>query len=60
MQRYVNECCGRLNMRGLNLGDKLGQMVRGMGGKPLPYAVLTAPNESIPAPRIIPMMWLPA
>ena len=59
MQRYVNECCGRLNMRGLKLEDKLGRMVRGMDGKPLPYAVLTAPNESIPAPRIIPMMWLP-
>jgi hypothetical protein len=60
MQRYVNECCGRLNMRHLKMEDKLGQMVRGMDGKPLPYAVLTAPNESIPAPRIIPMMWLPA
>ena len=59
MQRYVNKCCGRLNMRGLKMEDKLGRMVRGMDGKPLPHAVLTAPNESIPAPRIIPMMWLP-
>lgn len=57
MQRYVNECCGRLNMRGLKLEDKLGRLIRGMDGKPLPYAVLTAPDESIPAPRIIPMMW---
>ena len=59
MQRYVNECCGRLNMRSLKMEDKLGQVVRGMDGKPLPYAVLTAPNESFPAPRIIPMMWSP-
>ena len=59
LQRYVNECCGRLNMRNLKLEDKLGQMVRGMDGKPLPYKVLTAPDEEIPPPRINPMLWLP-
>ena len=41
-------------MRGLKMEDKLGRMVRGMDGKPLPHAVLTGSNESIPAPRIIP------
>ena len=59
MQRYVNETCGRLNMRNLNLEDKLGRMVRGMEGKTLPYAVLTATDESAPVPKITPMMWLP-
>ena len=59
MQRYVNEFCGRLNMRGLKLEDKLGRMVRGMDGKPLPYKVLIAPNKDIPPSRIIPALWLP-
>ena len=60
VQRHTNEGCGRLNMRGLKMEDKLGQIIRGMDGKSLAYKVLIAPKEEIPPPRIIPMMWLPA
>ena len=59
MQRYVDECCGRLNMRNLKMEEKLGRMVRGIDGKPLPYKVLIAPNEELPSPRTVPMLWLP-
>ncbi|MCY4514066.1 MAG: IS1595 family transposase [Candidatus Tectomicrobia bacterium] len=57
LQRYVDECCGRLNMRGLKLEDKLGRLIRGMDGKSLNYAALTAPDAETFAPRIIPMLW---
>ena len=56
LQRYVNECCGRLNLRGLQMEDRLGRLVRGMDGKPLPYAALTAPDNSVPPPWIIPQV----
>lgn len=58
MQRYVNECWGRLNMRPLQLYDKMGEMVRGMDGKPLTYTDLrNTPVPVIPRP-IYPDLWL--
>ena len=37
LQRYVNECCGRLNLRGLDRLSMMGEVVRGMDGKRLTF-----------------------
>ena len=39
-QRYVNECCGRLNIRKMDALDQIGEVVRGMDGKLLTYKML--------------------
>lgn len=44
LQRYVNECTGRLNLRGLGTRDQLRVMFEGMVGKRLMYRDLTADN----------------
>ena len=44
LQRYVNEFCGKHNMRGLDTIDQMGVMLAGMAGKSLPYKKLIADN----------------
>ena len=36
LQRYVNECTGRLNLHGLGTMDQIQSMLLGMAGKRLP------------------------
>lgn len=40
LHRYLNECCGRLNMRDMDVIDQMGDVVRGMDGKRLDYKTL--------------------
>ena len=42
LQRYVNECCGRLNMRHLGTLAQLEEIIRGMDGKRLTFRELVA------------------
>ena len=42
LQRYLNECCGRLNLRGRDTLDQLGEIVRGLDCKRLAYRDLVA------------------
>lgn len=42
LQRYVNECCGRLNLRGLGTLGQLAEIVRDMDGKRLTLRELVA------------------
>ena len=42
LHRYVNECCGRLNIRKQDVIDRMGETLRGMDGKQLTYAALVA------------------
>ena len=42
LQRYVNECCGRLNLRGLDTFGQLEEFVRGIEGKRLTFRELVA------------------
>ena len=44
LRRYVTEFVGRHNMRGKDTVDQMVEMARGMEGKRLKYADLTAPN----------------
>ena len=42
LQRYVDECAGRLALRGRDPAVVMGTVAAGMVGRPLPYAALTA------------------
>ena len=42
LQRYVNECCGRLNLRGLDPLSQLAAIIQGMEGKRLTFKELVA------------------
>ena len=42
LQRYVNECCGRLNLRGLDVMDQMSRVAGGMVGKRLTFRELVS------------------